>query len=100
MSIDWESQRQRINRDYTLKEGTGVIPVPSASGIQNTICLPIEMINGFLFGIDDSRIKDPLVQANIRKYKRECYKVSYNHFHPKQVEKSNDQLNGEFLCKM
>ena len=83
LSIDWESQRQRISRDYVLSSSTGMIPVETGAGIREFLCLPLEFLNGFLFGIDDSRIRDEVIKEAIRLYKRECYKVLYEHFHPK-----------------
>ena len=43
--------------------------------------LPLEMLNGWLFGIDDSRIQDESVRQGVIRYKKECYSVLYNYFH-------------------
>ncbi len=32
--------------------------VPTAGGHQETVCLPLEYLNGWLFGIDDRRVKE------------------------------------------
>lgn len=36
--------------------------------------------DGWLFGIDSSRIKDEAVRERVILYQRECYQVLYDHF--------------------
>ena len=57
MGVNWESQRQRIQRDPVLSEvveGAVITTAPSASGRgggpQEMTCLPLDYINGFLHG--------------------------------------------------
>nr|DAN80269.1 MAG TPA: hypothetical protein [Caudoviricetes sp.] len=57
IGLCWDGQRQRIQRDEVLSEGAVIITVPSNGGNQQMICLPIEYINGWLFGIDIKRCK-------------------------------------------
>ena len=45
-------------------------------------CLSLEMINGWLFGIDASRVK-PEIRETVLAYQRECYAVLYNYWHGK-----------------
>src|SRR4051812_32395928 len=65
LGIDWEGQRQRISRDSVLCEGACMIKAPSVGGEQDTLCLPLEYLNGWLFGIDERRvapqIREPLI---------------------------------------
>jgi hypothetical protein len=41
LGVDWEGQRQRIQRDPVLAKGTCVIKVPSAQGLQDTVALSL-----------------------------------------------------------
>jgi len=43
------------------------------------VCLPLEYLNGWLFGIDDNRVA-PEVQEALIIYKREAYGALYNYF--------------------
>lgn len=79
LGIDWDSQRKRIERDTVLSQGAVVMTAPSAGGNQKTICLPVEYLNGWLFGIDDTRVK-PEIRNDVIAYKKECYVVSYEYF--------------------
>lgn len=83
LGIDWEAQRQKINRHPILKEGACMIKAPSNGGIQEMLMLPIRMLNGWLFGIDSSRVKSEAKEA-VLKYQRECFDVLANHFMPKR----------------
>ncbi|NHZ71982.1 MAG: hypothetical protein GWP17_02725 [Aquificales bacterium] len=38
------------------------------------LCLPLEYVNGFLFGINPKRVK-PEVKENLLRYQRECYRI-------------------------
>ena len=80
LSLDWEGQRQRIRRDAILNEGAFITKVPSDGGLQETVCLPLDLLTGWLFGVDDRRIRDPEVRAKVLAYKRECYRVLHAHF--------------------
>lgn len=79
LDIDWEGQRQKIQRDSVLSQGACVIKVPTPGGQQEAMCLPIEYLNGWLFGIDDSRVK-PEIRDTVIAYKKECYLVLYEYF--------------------
>ena len=79
LGLDWEGQRQRIERDQVLSEGACMIQVPSAGGEQEMLCLPLEYLNGWLFGIDERRVA-PQIKDALVMYKREAYGALYNYF--------------------
>ena len=83
MGLDWEGQRQRVSRDETLNSTACVIKVVATDGkSREMVCLPLDMINGWLFGIDASRVKED-IRARVLAYQRECYVVLYNYWHGK-----------------
>jgi len=51
----------------------------AGGGTQETLCLPIEMIPGFLFGITTSKVR-PELQEKILRYRRECYRRLWDAF--------------------
>ena len=82
MGIDWSSQHKRISRDPILSEGMVVMTIPfGRGGAQEGVCLKLELVNGFLFTIDSSRIKDDEVRQRVLTYQRECYRVLFEHFY-------------------
>ena len=77
MGLSWSGQRERIRRDAVLSEmvqGVRVTRTPQEGGSQIMLCLPLDYINGFLFGINANRIK-PELRDQLIIYQRECYQV-------------------------
>ena len=80
MGVRPEKQAQRIKADPILCEGSAVVAVPSPGGMQDTFCLRLDLLNGWLFTIDESRVTDAAVVERILDYKRECYRALAYHF--------------------
>lgn len=81
LGIDWSSQRQRINRDPVLSKmtkGVVVSTTPSVEGRgggpQEMFCIPLDYLNGWLFGINANRVK-PEIRDRLIRYQTECYRV-------------------------
>ncbi|MCB0032956.1 MAG: ORF6C domain-containing protein [Anaerolineales bacterium] len=74
LGLDWSAQTRRINRDMILGEEKRNILIATSTGQQEMLCLPLDFISGFLFGINPKRVDDDL-RDNILRYQRECYKV-------------------------
>lgn len=79
MGLDWRAQRQRILRHPVLSKGVVMITTPSEGGEQTTTCLPLDMLNGWLFGVDANRVK-PEIKDNVIAYQFKCFKVLADHF--------------------
>lgn len=95
MGLGWEAQRQRIHRDPILSEGTCMMKVPfGRGGAQEAVCLKLDLVNGWLFTIDSSRIKDETIRERVLLYQRECYAVLFDHFY-KGERTSAPQLDGD-----
>lgn len=77
MGLSWPAQWERINRDAVLSQmvrGVRVTRTPEQGGSQVMLCLPLDYINGFLFGINANRVK-PELRERLITYQRECYQV-------------------------
>jgi Virulence protein RhuM family/P22_AR N-terminal domain len=92
LGIDWDSQRKRIQRDTVLSEGAVIMTLPSKGGIQETTVLPLEYLNGWLFGIDDKKVK-PEIQPKIIAYKKDCYNTLFQYFNTGFVLDENRLTN-------
>ena len=80
LGLDAKKQRERIQRDPILSEGGATMALPSAGGAQDTFCLRMDLINGWLFTIDESRVREE-ARERVLDYKRECYRVLFRHFY-------------------
>lgn len=75
LGVAWDPQRRRIKRDLVLsREVRGVTVTVTPGGRQEMICLPLDYLSGFLFGISASRVKEEIRDRLVR-YQRECYNV-------------------------
>lgn len=87
LGIDWSGQRQRILRDPVLSEALQpCVVVTPTQGEQpeqrrEVQCLPLDYLNGWLFGINANRVKAEIRDRLIR-YQKECYKVLAEAFMP------------------
>lgn len=85
-------QRERIQNDPILSEGGTVMVFPSAGGTQETYCLRLDLVNGWLFTIDESRVKDDETRQRVLAYKRECYAVLFKHFYGRSIDQRTAAL--------
>ena len=74
IGLEWHGQRQRINRHPVLSKGAVMITAPSKGGIQRLLTLPLNKLNGWLFGIDTNRVK-PEIRKRLVAYQAECFDV-------------------------
>lgn len=79
--MSWQGQHQRLKDDPVLSEGIKTILIPSPGGMQETTCLRLDLLNGWLFKIESRRVKPEAREALIA-YQRECYAVLFRHFQP------------------
>ena len=86
IGLAWEPQVLRIKRDEVLSQGMIVMIIPTNGGNQNMICLPIEYLNGWLFGIDINRCK-PEIRNTLIKYKKECYQALHDYWFNGKAER-------------
>lgn len=95
MGMDWNGQYQRVKRDPILSEGMCVMHTPfGRGGSQEATCLKLELVNGWLFTIDSSRIKDEAVREKVLVYQRECYGVLHKHFYGRSQSDRTASIEG------
>ncbi|MGL4673739.1 MAG: phage antirepressor N-terminal domain-containing protein [Wohlfahrtiimonas sp.] len=82
IGLDWSSQHKRIIRNEILSSSMVMMTTEQISGVQRELlCLPLGMLNGWLFGIEINRCK-PEIRDILRLYQLECFDVLYKHFMP------------------
>lgn len=82
IGLQWEAQLRRIKRNHVLSKGMTIMDIPSNGGVQQFVCLPLGLLNGWLMGVDISKVKSE-IKDTLMKYQLECYDVLYKHFMPK-----------------
>ena len=81
LGLNWSAQTRRIRRDPVLSKWTRFVAITATNSIEaqkggnpNMLCLPLDYLNGFLFGISANRVKSELREKVIL-YQERCYKV-------------------------
>lgn len=104
IGIDVETQRRKLISDTRFR--CGHMTAPSIGGMQETFCIPLEQLNGWLFGINPNKVPEHVRPALVA-YQQECFSVLYKHFMPRgeidlqpfmdrfdRLDKKLDQLAG------
>jgi len=76
LGLNWSAQYRRAQRDEVLApelRGVAIMATPHGGGTQEMVCLPLELLPGWLFGITTSKVK-PEYREKINRYRRECYR--------------------------
>lgn len=84
IGVQWMAQLKRIKRHPVLSEAMSVMDLPSNGGDQQTVCLPLDKLNGWLFGVTASRTR-PEIRERLIQYQRECFDVLAGHFMPQAL---------------
>lgn len=83
LGLAWSGQFERIKRDPVLSDAIRFVRLIRTGegqvGDPEVLCLPLEFIPGWLFGVSASRVK-PELRERIILYRRECYRALWNVF--------------------
>lgn len=99
LGLSGRGQRERINRDRVLAAGARMVTMTTPDGKRRaTLCLPLHLIPGWLFGIDTSRVKPDLADK-LDRYRAECFKVLWQAFKADVVPApATQELSGAALA--
>ncbi|MCI0560564.1 MAG: ORF6C domain-containing protein [Nitrososphaera sp.] len=96
LGLSWRGQRARIQRDSVLSETARLIKIvrqrkgkQGGTVTQSMLSLPLKYVNGWLFGVDDSRVREDL-QVNVVEFKRRCYDILSAAFEDRVMLPSKD----------
>jgi len=85
LGVNWSGQRQRLLRDEELAEEVVSVAIIATQtgkrGYYNrpALCLPLDLLPGWLFGVTPSRIK-PEYRERVRLYRKKCYRALWEAF--------------------
>lgn len=98
IGLSWDSQFKKIQRHEILNSTVVMMTMVAPDGKKREmLCLPLDYLNGWLFGVDARRVK-PEIKDRLLTYQRECFRVLNNHFNqPKQTIKLPAPANADIL---
>ena len=87
LGLDWASQFTKIKSNEVLEPTIVFITTVAEDGKnREMVCLPIDMINGWLFTISPSRVSEE-IRPVVLYYQKECYRALFEFWNkPKEQE--------------
>lgn len=81
LGLNWSGQFERIKRNPVMETALSSVRITRTQGkrSQNLVALQLEMLPGWLFGIEAQRVK-PELKDKIIRYQRECFRVLWQAF--------------------
>lgn len=80
LGLYFSAQRRRVLRDEVMTERLRTILVTASDGRQRAqLCLPLDLLPGFLFGITPSQAK-PEIMEKLKRYRADCFRVLWQAF--------------------
>ena len=84
IGLDWEAQRQKIQRNHILNSVACMLKATAKDGKNyETMCLPLGFLSGWLMSVEVNRVK-PEIRDMLIQYQLKCYDVLHQHFMPNQ----------------
>jgi len=77
LGIDRASQVSKVKSEEAYQ--TKVINIQTSQGNRDTLCIPLDKLNGWLFSISSHKVK-PEVRKKLIEYKNEAFKVLHDYF--------------------
>lgn len=83
IGLQWEAQLKRIKRNPVLETCMSIMDMqmPGDNQRREFAFLPLDMLNGWLFGVDVNRVREE-IKPRLIQYQKECFGVLFRHFMP------------------
>ena len=99
LGLDWSSQFVKIKSNEVLEPTIVFITTVAEDGKnREMVCLPIDMINGWLFTISPNRVSEEIKPLVIY-YQKECYRALFE-FWNKTKKKSHLEATMEVIAEL
>lgn len=85
LGLTWASQNNRIQRDEVLARRVRKVIMHGADGkAREMVCLPLELLAGWIFGVTTSKVR-PELREKLTRYREEYYRVLWEAFRDRLV---------------
>ncbi len=80
LGLDFSAQRRRVLRDEVMALRARPVLITAADGRQREqLCLPLDLLPGWLFGVTTARVRPALIEK-INRYRGDCFRVLWEAF--------------------
>ena len=78
IGLNWGTQYRKITE--TARYCHMTIPLKTAGGVQEMLCIPMKKLNGWLFSINPEKVKYEIKKI-VELYQEECFIALYDYWH-------------------
>ena len=78
LGLDWKAQQRKLSINH-VRWGMVNLTIPSAGGAQNTLCIPVRKLAGFLGTITPKKVREEL-RPKVIQYQNECDDALWNYW--------------------
>ncbi len=79
LGLDRTAQQRRVQRDPVLSKRLRTVRMDTGGGPQRVLCLPLDLLPGWLFGITTGKMASEMAEK-LNRYREEGFKVLWNAF--------------------
>lgn len=80
LGLDQAAQYRRVQRDEVMARRIKRVMMHDPNGrLREQLCLPLDLLPGWLFGITTARVSSDL-KVKLNRYREECFRVLWNAF--------------------
>lgn len=89
MGLAWAAQTVKLNSNKG-RWGVSIIEIPSASGIQQYLCIPLKKLFGWLMTLHPSKVRED-IRKEILAYQNECDEVLWSYWNDGVAVRQHDR---------
>ncbi len=80
LGVYFSAQRRRVLRDEVMTERLRTVLMTALDGRQRAqLCLPLDLLPGYLFGITPSQARPEIIEK-LKRYRADCFRVLWHAF--------------------
>ncbi len=79
LGLDRTAQQRRVQRDPVLSKRLRTVRMDTGGGLQRVLCLPLDLLPGWLFGITTGKMSEAMADK-LNRYREQCFRVLWNAF--------------------
>ena len=91
MGLAWQAQQRKF-RDVAERWGITIMVIPSKGGNQETLCMPVRKLPGWLMTVHPNKVRQE-IRERIIKYQNECDDVLWEYWNKGFVSRKDDLIS-------
>lgn len=90
IGLDWKSQHAKLSANQR-RWGMVNITTPSAGGLQESSCIPLRKLPGWLSRLEPNKVKNPEIRQKVEEFQDECDDALWQYWNDGHAENPRAQ---------